>query len=134
MMDTCLCQLGGSAPNPVLSTLRYFRQEYLAHIKDHRCPAGVCKELVSHTIDETCTGCHLCLKPCPTNAITGSLKALHSIDQVKCIQCGACYQICKFDSIRRVKRGEGELIQQRAKEKWQPPMKKSAAASATAAA
>jgi len=134
MMDTCLCQLGGSAPNPVLSTLRYFRHEYLAHIKDHRCPAGVCKELVSHAIDETCTGCHLCLKPCPTNAITGSLRSLHVIDQAKCIQCGACYQICKFDSIRRVKRGEGELIQQRAKEKWQPPMKKSAAAGATAAA
>jgi len=130
MIDTCLCQLGGSAPNPVLSTLRYFRQEYLAHIKEHRCPAGVCKELVSHAIDETCTGCHLCLKPCPTEAITGKLRELHVIDQAKCIQCGACYQICKFDSIRRVKRGEGELIQQRAKEKWAPPLKKSAASAA----
>jgi len=128
MMDTSLCQLGGSAPNPVLSTLLYFRHEYIAHIKDKRCPAGVCKELVSHAIDETCTGCHLCLKPCPTGAITGKLRELHVIDQTKCIQCGACYQICKIDSIQRVKRGDGERIQQLAKEKWHPPVKKSAAA------
>lgn len=128
MIDTSLCQLGGSAPNPVLSTLLYFRHEYLAHIKDKRCPAGVCKELVSHAIDETCTGCHLCVKPCPTDAITGKTKELHFIDQAKCIQCGACYQICKFDSIQRVKRGEGDRIQQVAKEKWHPPVRKSAVA------
>jgi len=134
MLDTCLCQLGGSAPNPVLSTLLYFKQEYLAHIRDKRCPAGVCKELVSHAIDETCTGCHLCLKPCPTDAITGKLRELHVIDQAKCIQCGACYQICKFNSIVRVKRGEGERIQQRAKETWAPPIKKSAAKAAGVAA
>jgi NADH-quinone oxidoreductase subunit F len=134
MIDTCLCQLGGSAPNPVLSTLLYFRQEYLAHIKEKRCPAGVCKELVSHAIDETCTGCHLCQKPCPTEAITGKLRELHVIDQAKCIQCGACYQICKFDSIVRVKRGDGERIQLRAKEKWAPPIKKSTLKATGAAA
>ena len=128
MIDTCLCQLGGSAPNPVLSTIRYFRQEYLAHIIDKRCPAGVCKELVSHAIDETCTGCHVCYSVCPTDAIIGQTKTLHVIDQDKCIQCGACYQLCRFDSIKRVKRGEGDAIQYVAKEKWHPPVKKKAAA------
>ncbi|MFZ5433042.1 MAG: NADH-ubiquinone oxidoreductase-F iron-sulfur binding region domain-containing protein [Calditrichota bacterium] len=127
IIDTSLCQLGGSAPNPVLSTLRYFRHEYIAHIKDKRCPAGVCKELVSHAIDETCTGCHVCVEPCPTNAITGKLKGLHVIDQAKCIQCGACYQLCKFDSIKRVKRGEGEAIQKRAQELWKSVKDKQAA-------
>ncbi|MDD5088508.1 MAG: NADH-quinone oxidoreductase subunit NuoF [bacterium] len=120
IMDTSLCQLGGSAPNPVLSTLRYFRQEYIAHIKDKRCPAGVCKELVSHAIDETCTGCHVCSDPCPTNAILGKTKELHVIDQSKCIQCGACYQVCRFNSIQRVKRGEGDAVQARAKQLWKP--------------
>jgi len=128
MIDTSLCQLGGSAPNPVLSTLRYFHQEYLAHIVEKRCPAGVCKELVSHAIDETCTGCHLCFKPCPSNAITGELKTQHIIDQDKCIQCGACYQVCNIGSIRRVKRGEGAEMQRRAKELWQSPIKKKTAA------
>jgi NADH:ubiquinone oxidoreductase subunit F (NADH-binding)/(2Fe-2S) ferredoxin/Pyruvate/2-oxoacid:ferredoxin oxidoreductase delta subunit len=128
MIDTSLCQLGGSAPNPVLSTLRYFRQEYLAHIVEKRCPAGVCKELVSHTIDETCTGCHICADPCPTNAIVGKTKELHYIIQDKCIQCGACYQVCRFNSIKRVKRGAGEAIQIRAKERWQPASAKKAPA------
>ncbi len=127
IIDTSLCQLGGSAPNPVLSTIRYFRQEYIAHIRDKRCPAGVCKELVSHAIDETCTGCHVCAEPCPTDAISGKLKELHVIDQSKCIQCGACYQLCKFDSIKRVKRGEGEAIQKRAREHWKSPKEKQAA-------
>jgi NADH-quinone oxidoreductase subunit F len=126
IIDTSLCQLGGSAPNPVLSTLRYFRQEYIAHIRDKRCPAGVCKELVSHAIDETCTGCHVCVAPCPTQAITGQTKGLHVIDQTKCIQCGACYQVCRFDSIKRVKRGDGDRVQIQAREKWQP-LKKTAA-------
>jgi NADH-quinone oxidoreductase subunit F len=121
--DTSLCQLGGSAPNPVLSTIRYFRQEYLAHVLDHRCPAGVCKALVSHAIDESCTGCHACYKPCPTQAIVGEAKKLHYIVQDKCIQCGACYQICKYASIKRVKRGEGEAVQKRAKERWLAPSK-----------
>jgi NADH-quinone oxidoreductase subunit F len=128
MMDTSLCQLGGSAPNPILSTLRYFRQEYMAHIKDKRCPAGVCKELVSHAIYESCIGCGLCIKSCASGAIVGSLRQLYSINQDKCIQCGACYQICKYDSIKRVKRGEGDIVQKQAKERWQPRTKSQTAA------
>ncbi|NMC43461.1 MAG: 4Fe-4S binding protein [candidate division Zixibacteria bacterium] len=123
IIDTSLCQLGGSAPNPVLSTIRYFRQEYLAHILEKRCPAGLCKALVSHAITENCTGCHACLKSCPTGAIVGTPKQLYSIIQDKCIQCGACYQICQYDAIRRVKRGEGEAIQQRARDLWKPAAK-----------
>jgi NADH-quinone oxidoreductase subunit F len=128
IIDTSLCQLGGSAPNPVLSTIRYFRQEYLAHIRDKRCPAGICKPLVSHAIDESCIGCHACVKPCPTGAVVGNVKELHYIVQDKCIQCGACYQICKYDSIKRVKRGDGDSLQARAKELWQPRAKTQAAA------
>jgi len=128
IIDTSLCQLGGSAPNPVLSTIRYFRQEYLAHIRDKRCPAGICKPLVSHAIDESCIGCHACVKPCPTGAVVGNVKELHYIVQDKCIQCGACYQICKYDSIKRVKRGEGDTLQMRAKGLWQPRSKTPAAA------
>ncbi len=127
IIDTSLCQLGGSAPNPVLSTIRYFRQEYLAHVIDKRCPAGVCKDLVSHAIDNTCNGCHACLKSCPTSAIVGEPKRLHYILQDKCIQCGACYQICRYNSIKRVKRGDGDKLQERARELWQPPIKKIAA-------
>jgi ferredoxin len=123
IIDTSLCQLGGSAPNPVLSTIRYFRQEYMSHVRDKRCPAGVCKELVSHAISESCNGCHACYKPCPTHAIVGDAKKLHSIIQGKCIQCGACYQICRYNSIKRVKRGEGEAVQIRAKERWMPVSK-----------
>jgi NADH-quinone oxidoreductase subunit F len=126
--DTSLCLLGGSAPNPVLSTIRYFRQEYLAHVIDKRCPAGVCKELVAHAIDGTCNGCHACKKPCPTNAIIGEAKQLHYIVQDKCIQCGACYQICRYHSIKRVKRGEGDAIQLRAREQWVAPTRQPAAA------
>jgi len=124
LIDTSLCQLGGSAPNPILSTIRYFRQEYIAHIVDKRCPAGVCKALVSHAISEKCTGCHACSKPCPTNAIAGVSKMLHYIIQDKCIQCGACYQICKYNAIVRVKRGEGEAVQKRAAQVWQPKAKR----------
>ncbi len=120
IIDTSLCQLGGSAPNPVLSTIRYFRQEYVAHIRDKRCPAGVCKKLVAHAINETCTGCHVCVKACPTNAILGNTKELHSIVQDLCEQCGGCYQVCKFNSIKRVKRGEGDIVQQRARELFKP--------------
>jgi ferredoxin len=127
LIDTSLCQLGGSAPNPILSTVKYFRQEYMAHILDKRCPAGVCKELVSHAITEKCTGCVACLKPCPTNAIIGNPKGLHTIIQDKCIQCGACYQICKHDAIVRVKRGEGEAVQRKAAQNWQPSVKREAA-------
>ncbi|MDH5561585.1 MAG: 4Fe-4S binding protein, partial [Deltaproteobacteria bacterium] len=91
-----------TAPNPVATTLRYFREEYVAHIKDHRCPAGVCKELISHTIiEDKCTGCTLCDKVCPTVAITGEPKVAGSyvIDPEKCINCGMCVEVCKPDAI-----------------------------------
>ena len=98
--DGSLCALGGSAPNPVLSTIRYFRDEYEAHIKDHRCPAGVCKALITYSIDpEKCTGCGLCIKVCPTQATSGEKKKAHSIDNDKCTRCGACIESCKFDAI-----------------------------------
>lgn len=126
--DTSLCDLGRSAPNPIMSTIRYFRSEYMAHIDDKRCPAGVCKDLVSHAIDNNCNGCHACFKPCPTDAISGTLRQLHTIDQDKCIQCGACYQICKFDAIRRVKRGEGAAVQIKARDLWKPKTKSQPAA------
>ena len=99
LVETSLCQLGGSAPNPVLSTLKYFRDEYLEHIEHGRCRAGVCKELITYTILETCTGCGACRKPCPTGAITGEIKALHTIDQALCIKCGICHEVCKFDAV-----------------------------------
>lgn len=98
--DGSLCALGGSAPNPVLSTIRYFRDEYDAHIKEHRCPAGVCKALITYSIDpEKCTGCGLCVKVCPTQATSGEKKKPHSIDNALCTRCGACIESCKFDAI-----------------------------------
>ena len=97
--DGSLCALGGSAPNPVLSTIRYFRDEYEAHIKEKRCPGGVCKALITYTINDKCNGCHLCFKPCPTDAISGEKKKMHYLDQDKCIQCGACHEVCKLDAI-----------------------------------
>lgn len=124
IIDTSLCQLGGSAPNPVLSTMRYFRDEYIAHISDHRCPAGVCSALVSHAISDSCDGCHLCAASCPTNAIAGEPKQLHSIRQVECIQCGACYQVCNNNAVKRVKRGDGDAIQSVAFESWKPKERK----------
>ena len=100
IIDGSLCALGGSAPNPVLSTIKYFRDEYDAHIKDHRCPAGVCKALITYSIDpEKCTGCGLCIKVCPTQATSGEKKKPHTIDNDKCIRCGACIESCKFDAI-----------------------------------
>ena len=87
--DSSMCGLGTTAPNPVLSTLRYFRDEYLAHIKDKSCPAGVCKALVSYEIDsDKCTGCLACKKNCPEQAIEGERKIPHKVDQNKCIKCG----------------------------------------------
>ena len=98
--DGALCALGGSAPNPVLSTIRYFRAEYEAHIRDKRCPAGVCKGLIRYSITaDKCTACGVCLKACPTGAISGAKKTPHKINKAKCIKCGACIESCKFDAI-----------------------------------
>jgi len=95
-----LCGLGTSAPNPVLTTIRYFRDEYEAHIRDKKCPAGVCKPLFHYEIDESaCTGCTLCARKCPREAITGEKKKVHVLDQEKCIKCGICYEACKFGAI-----------------------------------
>jgi NADH:ubiquinone oxidoreductase subunit F (NADH-binding)/(2Fe-2S) ferredoxin/NAD-dependent dihydropyrimidine dehydrogenase PreA subunit len=120
LIDTSLCQLGGSAPNPVLSTLRYFRKEYEAHIRDKHCPAGVCRDLVGYAINVECTGDALCVKACPTGAIGGGAKNLQVIDQSKCIQCDACYQVCKFDAISRVRRDEADAVQASARRDWKP--------------
>ncbi len=99
--DSSLCALGGTAPNPVLSTLRYFRNEYETHIKEKKCPAGVCKELIEYYIDEkNCTGCGLCSKRCPQEAIKGEKKKSHKIDTEKCIRCGICAEVCKFDAVK----------------------------------
>ncbi len=95
-----LCALGGSAPNPVLSTLRYFRDEYEAHVRDKKCPAGVCKELITYRIDpENCNGCTLCVKNCPQNAISGEKKKAHVIQTELCIKCGICREVCNQDAI-----------------------------------
>ena len=95
-----LCGLGQTAPNPVLTTIKYFREEYEAHIKDHKCPAKVCRPLLTFSIDpETCTGCMLCARNCPEKAITGVKKEVHVLDQEKCIQCGLCAEQCRFGSV-----------------------------------
>jgi NADH:ubiquinone oxidoreductase subunit F (NADH-binding)/(2Fe-2S) ferredoxin/Pyruvate/2-oxoacid:ferredoxin oxidoreductase delta subunit len=103
--DTSLCALGKTAPNPVLSTIRYFRDEYEAHIKEKKCPAFVCKQLVSYYIDPTrCQACMLCLRNCPAQAIDGSKGKIHAIDQSKCTKCGTCFEICppRFGAVIRV--------------------------------
>ncbi len=97
-----LCGLGQTAPNPVLSTLHFFRDEYIAHIVDKKCPAGVCKALLSYVIDENkCKGCTLCAKVCPAGAIEGSVKVAHKIDTKKCLKCGACIEKCRFGAIMK---------------------------------
>lgn len=96
---TSLCQLGGTAPNPVASTIRYFRDEYEEHIHERRCPAGVCTELISYSINDNCTGCAICAKNCPVDAIQGKPKELHIVKPEKCIKCGICLESCKFDAV-----------------------------------
>ena len=99
--ETALCGLGKTAPNPVISTLRYFRSEYEAHIIDGKCPAGVCKALVTYWVDpDTCNGCGVCLQACSHNAITGNKKEAHLIDTQLCQKCGICRSECKFDAIQ----------------------------------
>ncbi|MDF2484832.1 MAG: hypothetical protein K0R46_1000 [Herbinix sp.] len=100
--ENALCGLGQTAPNPVLSTLRYFKDEYLAHVVDRKCPSGVCKALLSYIIEaDKCKGCTLCARICPTGAIQGKVKEIHLIDQSKCIKCGACMEKCKFGAISK---------------------------------
>jgi len=97
--DTALCGLGQTAPNPILSTLDVFYDEYVAHIKDKKCPAGQCTALLEYMITDKCIGCTACARVCPTNAISGTVKQKHLIDQAKCIKCGACMDKCKFAAI-----------------------------------
>jgi NADH-quinone oxidoreductase subunit F len=94
-----LCGLGQSAPNPVLSTLQYFRDEYIAHLKDKTCPAGVCKPLITYFINDNCTGCMVCARSCPVECITGEKNKLHVIDSDACTRCGICAAVCKFDAV-----------------------------------
>jgi NADP-reducing hydrogenase subunit HndC len=97
---SALCGLGQTAPNPILSTLRYFRDEYIAHVQDKKCPAGVCKSLLVYTIDaKLCKGCGICAKQCPVSAISGERKNPYKIDTEKCIKCGVCMEKCPFKAI-----------------------------------
>ena len=102
LKNSALCALGQTAPNPVISTLRHFREEYIAHIVDKRCPAGVCKSLLHYTIDPVkCKGCTLCTRNCPAGAISGAVRAPHVIDQQKCVKCGVCMDNCRFGAITK---------------------------------
>jgi NADH-quinone oxidoreductase subunit F len=104
-IEASLCALGKSAPNPFLSTLRYFRQEYEAHINEKRCPACSCKELIHYVVDpEKCRACMICLRKCPADAIDGAKKKIHVVDQDKCTRCGTCIEVCpsRFNAIRKI--------------------------------
>lgn len=101
--DSSLCGLGQTAPNPILSTLHYFENEYIAHVQDKKCPAGACKNLVRYEINkDKCVGCTACARVCPVEAIKGEIKKPHEIDQDKCIKCGACYATCRFGAISKI--------------------------------
>jgi NADH:ubiquinone oxidoreductase subunit F (NADH-binding)/NAD-dependent dihydropyrimidine dehydrogenase PreA subunit len=101
--EASLCGLGTTAPNPVLSTLRYFKDEYRTHIRDKKCPAGVCKALIEYSIiEDQCTGCQLCNKNCPEGAVTGERRKPQVIDPEKCIKCGICYEVCRFDAVSKI--------------------------------
>ena len=99
--DTALCGLGQTAPNPILSTIKYFRHEYEAHIREKRCPAGACTRLVGYRITDQCKGCSLCKQVCPANAISGNIKEKHTIDASACLKCGACMEKCPFKAIEK---------------------------------
>lgn len=99
---TSLCGLGQTAPNPVLSTMNFFYDEYLAHVQDKTCPAGVCQSLLKYTVvDEKCIGCTKCARVCPVSCISGKVKEIHHIDQATCIKCGACFDACPVNAITK---------------------------------
>jgi NADH:ubiquinone oxidoreductase subunit F (NADH-binding)/NAD-dependent dihydropyrimidine dehydrogenase PreA subunit len=100
IMKGSLCALGGTSPNPVLTTIKYFKDEYLAHVADHRCPAGVCKDLITYSIDpEICNGCRICARSCPQGCISGEKKKPHTIDPTACIHCGMCMDECPVGAV-----------------------------------